>query len=557
MAEIDKGKILKEVLEYQRKGQHDEAIDELKKVLRVYPQDTRTLQKVAELQSKKGDKKEATKTYIQLAEIYEKDGFIDFAISVYKTILNIDDKLFNVHLKLGELFSKKNLKGEALSHFQTALKLCADKKTVEERIMVLEKMFEANPEDIFAIENLADHYYYDEGKADSAKNLMHKAAQIMKDASDFDKAQKLYERILNMDSKNELALRKVAELEINAGNPKRAADMYEKILESNPNDTETLKRATEVYRDIGDGEKTKLCFRRLADAYKLTDTDTALTEVYKEILNLDPNDSEAVEFLNRKNTESEIKFDKPPQKEWELEIGDNLKDVLEKEGVSFSNEFNSPSQEYSGESDIKPEPILGDKAQDVVQGVYSDLLSDGPGVSSQIESDKKSFSDTEMVDEKELEKIKVRTEEEPNVLDIQDEENHLKNENPRMGITVFEKQVTETLKKDANGAFYERGIAYKDMKMTKQAVAEFRKSITEEYKVPESYMMIGLCFLHRGDGRQALRWFQKGLTLNGLAVEHIVSLKSGSALALGTMGSLPDAIKVLEEILENYEKLGK
>src|SRR3990172_9364801 len=97
-------------------------------------------EKILELQSKKGDNQEAIKTYFSLAELYEKDGFIDFAISVYKTIINLDSGLFNVHLKLGELFLQKNLKSEALGSLQTAFKLCQDKKMVNEGIEVLKKM---------------------------------------------------------------------------------------------------------------------------------------------------------------------------------------------------------------------------------------------------------------------------------------------------------------------------------------------------------------------------------------------------------------------------------
>jgi tetratricopeptide (TPR) repeat protein len=535
MAEIDKGKILKEAFEYQHKGQHDRAIDELRKILKVYPRDTRTLQKVAELQSKKGDRKEAVKSYNQLAEIYEKDGFVDFAISVYKTVLKMDDGLSDVHLKLGKLSLKKNLRGEALVSLQTALKLCGDNKTEKEEI--LEKIIEANPGDASTIERLADHYY-NVGKADPAKDVLRKGAEAMKSALNLDGAHKFYEKILNIDPKDELALKAVAELEACAGKPKGAADIYERILESNPNDIEVLKKAAELYSGMGDAEaeRAKLCLRRLASFYKLTNSDSDLREVYEKILCLDPSDPEAIEYMDRMNRVSEIKIDESFREESELKT----------EAFSFSDNLHSLGQEHREENNEKLQSILDSEPKYAGPADSLNLPLPRPDVSSK---DKL----VETVDERELKKTRVGWEEESNVLDI-NRENYRKSEKTETQDAItFKRANTENLNKSTNSAFYERGIAYKDMKMSEQAVAEFRRSIGEGYKVPESYMMIGLCFLQRGDGKKALGWFQKGLSIDGLAVEQVISLKSGSALALVVIGSVSDALKLLEEIIEDYQ----
>jgi tetratricopeptide (TPR) repeat protein len=535
MAEIDKGKILKEAFAYQHKGQHDRAIDELRKILKIHPRDTRTLQKVAEIQSKKGDRKEAIKSYTQLAEIYEKDGFVDFAVSVYKTVLKMDDGLFDVHLNLGKLFLKKNLRGEALASLQSALKLCGDNK--KEKVEILEKLIEANPVDASAIERLAEHYYNDGGKTDHAKDVLRKGAEAMKSVLNFDGAHKFYAKILNMDPNDELALKAVAELEVGAGKPKGAADIYEKILESNPNDIEILRKAGDLYNSIGDAERERLCLGRLASLYKLINSDADLTEVYEKILGLDPSDPEAIEFMDRKDRENEIKIDEFPSEESDIKT----------EVVSFSVSPYSLGQELSEENNEKLEIVLDSEPKYTGS---KDSLNPPSGrlvVSSQTEL-------VEIVDEKELKKTRVEWEEESNVLDI-NRENYKKSEKAEIqGSIPFKRASTENLNKGSNSAFYERGIAYKDMKMTEQAVTEFRKSIGEGYKVPESFMMIGLSFLQRGDGKKALGWFQKGLSLDGLAVEQIISLKSGSALALGVLGSFSDAIKLLEEIIEAYQR---
>lgn len=531
MAEIDKGKILKEAFEYQHKGQHDRAIDELRKILKAHPRDTRTLQKVAELQSKKGDRKEAIKSYTQLAEIYDIDGFVDFAISVYKTVLKMDDGLFDVHLMLGKLFLKKNLRGEALASLQTALKLCGDNRRGKEEI--LEKIIEANPGDTSTIECLANHYY-DGGKADASRNILHKGAEVMQNAFNFDGACKFYEKILNTDPKDELALKAVAELNAREGKLKEAVSIYERVLESNPHDVEVLKRATELYSGMGNTERTKLCLGKLVSIYKLTNSDSDLREVYEKILGLDPFDLEAVEFMNQKKMASEIKIDESSPEESELKT----------EADSFSDNLHSSNPEHGEENNEKLEFVLDSEPKYVSPTDSRNLLLSRPAAPSQIQL-------VETVDEKEFKKTRVEwEEEESNVLDIS-RENYKKSEKAEIQDAIKRANTENSnTNKGANSAFYERGIAYKDMRMTEQAVAEFRKSIGAGYRVPECYMMVGLCFLERGDGKKALGWFRKGLSLDGLAVEQIISLKSGSALALGVIGNVSDAIKLLEEIIE-------
>ncbi len=546
MSERDKEKILKEALQLTRVGRYDKAIEELQKLLRLNPKDTRALQKIAELQSKKGDNQEAIKTYFRLAELYEKDGFIDFAISVYKTIINLDSGLFNVHLKLGELFLQKNLKSEALAFLQAAFKLCQDKKMAKEGIEVLKKMVIANPEDVSSIERLADHYYYDEGKSDVAKNLLHRAADILKLSSHIDKAQKLYERILNMDSKDELALRRLTEFNVEGGAVNQAVDIYERMLRSNPNDFKILKKAIEVYRGLGDIEKVKIYLRRLASAYKLKGEYADIKEAYKEILSLDPFDPEAIDYINQGKNTKELKIQNPHEEQKELV------NVEEIEEFSSSDQYHSQVDKYGKNKDSNLENVLDEEDNAKELEGSPTRFSDHQEISSQLTLDDSNISEMEVVDKTQLEEIKEGEAEVMGVLnnkgDIQEVEERREVISELYGIS------SATLNKIGKSEFFELGMMHKDKMMFEQAALEFRKSIMEGYKVWESYMMIGICFLKRGDGKTALQWFQKGLFLDGLLVDQLIALKSGSAIALGIVGNYSDAIKVLEGIVAEYEK---
>ena len=551
MSERDKEKILKEALQLTRVGRYDKAIEELQKLLRLNPKDTRALQKIAELQSKKGDNQEAIKTYFRLAELYEKDGFIDFAISLYKTIINLDSGLFNVHLKLGELFLQKNLRSEALGSLQAAFKLCQDKKMVKEGIEVLKQMVIANPEDVSSIERLADHYYYDEGKSDAAKNLLHRAADILKRSSHIDKAQKLYERILNMDSKDELALRRLTEFNVEDGAVNQAVDIYERMLRYNPNDFKILKKAIEVYRGLGDIEKVKIYLRRLASAYKLKGEYADIKEVYKEILSLDPFDPEAIDYIKQGKNTKELEIQNPHEKQKELVIQKELVNVEEIEEFSSSDQYHSQVDKYGKNKDSNLENVLDEDNAKELEGSPTHF-SDHQEISSQLTLVDSNISEMEVVDKTQLEEIK---EGEAEVLGVLNNKGDNQEVEERREVTSELNGLSSArLNKIGESEFFELGMMHKDKMMFEQAASEFRKSIMEGYKVWESYMMIGICFLNSGDGKTALQWFQKGLFLDGLLVDQIIALKSGSAIALGILGNYSDAIKVLEGIVVEYGK---
>jgi len=60
---------------------------------------------------------------------------------------------------------------------------------------------------------------------------------------------------------------------------------------------------------------------------------------------------------------------------------------------------------------------------------------------------------------------------------------------------------------------YNLGIAYKEMKLIDEAIAEFKISLKSPRRQLQSSTMLGICFLEKGDPAQAVEWFDKGLEL--------------------------------------------
>jgi pilus assembly protein FimV len=58
---------------------------------------------------------------------------------------------------------------------------------------------------------------------------------------------------------------------------------------------------------------------------------------------------------------------------------------------------------------------------------------------------------------------------------------------------------------------YNLGIAYKEMSLIDEAIAEFQISVKSTNRYVDSCTMLGLCFLEKGMNEQALQWFHKAI----------------------------------------------
>jgi len=105
----------KEKISFKKAAQLALSREEWKKALECFqihcaqvPQDLRSQLKVAGLQERLGQKKEAVQTYQKVAEAYAQDGFLLQAISINKIILRIDPSSQEVNRRLAQLYAEKN-----------------------------------------------------------------------------------------------------------------------------------------------------------------------------------------------------------------------------------------------------------------------------------------------------------------------------------------------------------------------------------------------------------------------------------------------------------------
>ena len=79
----------------------------------------------------------------------------------------------------------------------------------------------------------------------------------------------------------------------------------------------------------------------------------------------------------------------------------------------------------------------------------------------------------------------------------------------------FKKGVDKQLGKEDYDTRYNLGIAYKEMGLIDEAIAEFQLAAKDEKRLLECSSMLGICFLEKGMPKLAIKWFEKGLKAPG------------------------------------------
>jgi len=112
----------------------------------------------------------------------------------------------------------------------------------------------------------------------------------------------------------------------------------------------------------------------------------------------------------------------------------------------------------------------------------------------------------------------------------------------------FQKGVDKQLGKEDYETRYNLGIAYKEMGLVDEAVAEFQLAAKDESRLLECASMLGICFIEKGMPKLAVKWFEKGLQAPGRTDDEYVGLRYDLASALEASGEAARALEIFTEL---------
>ena len=112
----------------------------------------------------------------------------------------------------------------------------------------------------------------------------------------------------------------------------------------------------------------------------------------------------------------------------------------------------------------------------------------------------------------------------------------------------FQKGVDKQLGKEDYETRYNLGIAYKEMGLVDEAIAEFQLAAKDENRLLECTSMLGMCFVEKGMPKLAVKWFEKGLAAPGRKDEEYKGIRYDLGDALEQAGELRQALAAFEEV---------
>ncbi len=112
----------------------------------------------------------------------------------------------------------------------------------------------------------------------------------------------------------------------------------------------------------------------------------------------------------------------------------------------------------------------------------------------------------------------------------------------------FKKGVDKQLGKEDYDTRYNLGIAYKEMGLIDEAIAEFQLAAKDAARVLECSSMLGICFMEKGMPKLAVKWFEKGLKAPGRSDEEYQGLRYDLAMAHEASGELDKALSLFEDL---------
>ena len=206
---IDRAKALKAAQKYLAKGQIDRAIAEYEKMVGADQNDARSLLKLGDLYTRKGDARGATTNYRKVAQQYASQGFFLKAVAVWKQILKLDPSDTAALESLAEMYEKLSLTSDALATYEQVADAWARASKSDKALNAIGKLATLDPP------NVASWIRYAEAlskgnRIDEAADAFRKGADLLKAQGRTDDFIKVTERLLfhsheDLDRARELA----------------------------------------------------------------------------------------------------------------------------------------------------------------------------------------------------------------------------------------------------------------------------------------------------------------------------------------------------------------
>jgi tetratricopeptide (TPR) repeat protein len=295
---INRNKVLEAARKHQSRGQYDKAIAQYKKLVDSDKRDVRSLLKIGDLYVRKGDRGSAIEMYQRVADHYAQQGFFLKAIAVFKQILKLDPSRLDAQVQLGEMYEQLQLISDAMSVFEDVSNGFMRAGDTDEALRMLGKMVELDPEHIPVRIKYAEALSR-AGRTQEAADEFEQGANLLKDQGRLDDYIKVAERLLYHRSNDVRIAKELAQTYITRRDPKRGLAKLQICFKADPRDVSTLSLLAEAFLMLQQSDKAVSVYREIARIHREAHRPQERMSALQRILELNPDDKEALAALNR------------------------------------------------------------------------------------------------------------------------------------------------------------------------------------------------------------------------------------------------------------------
>ena len=208
---VNKSTILHNAQRFAAKGQIDNAIEEWQKLIAETPNDGNIYNTIGDLYLKKNANKEAVSAYFKAAHAFHEAGFALKTIAVYKKVIKIAPERLDACLKLAELNAERGLISNAIEDYLGIARQHIKEGNILEAINVYRKIADLDPGNTQIRLKIAE-LCIKEGLQSEAVEEYLRSAEVLQEQSKSSEAEEIYQRVLQIDSKNQKAMAGIAAL---------------------------------------------------------------------------------------------------------------------------------------------------------------------------------------------------------------------------------------------------------------------------------------------------------------------------------------------------------
>jgi tetratricopeptide (TPR) repeat protein len=245
-------------------GKVPQAIAEYQQILKYEPKDQVTLMTIGELYIRQGETFQAIDYFERLAQLFVGDGFLTKAIAVYKRIAKLAPEEIRPLEKLADLYVQQGVMSEARPLFLQLAEIHLKSNRRPEAVSLLKKLLLAEPDNLRIQIRLADLYHAMGQNADAIDAYV-SAAQRALARGDQGECEKLVERALKIDPKNQAAVIVKARIFSSQGKADEAAKELEQVADLHKGGEQT-ELLLDIYIKNSDWEQASALASRVFDA---------------------------------------------------------------------------------------------------------------------------------------------------------------------------------------------------------------------------------------------------------------------------------------------------